>query len=72
MTRPIYYRAELTWAELTQADLTQGRLDRNSMELPHGFKTFILSIFEWPLKTGSLDVSYFSLKMLFVVLIGNG
>ena len=21
-------------------------------ELPHGFKTFVLSIFEWPLKTG--------------------
>ena len=22
------------------------------IELPHGFKTFVLSIFEWPLKTG--------------------
>ena len=21
-------------------------------KLPHGFKTFVLSIFEWPLKTG--------------------
>ena len=23
-----------------------------SIELPHGFKSFVLSIFEWPLKTG--------------------
>ena len=22
------------------------------IKLPHGFKTFVLSIFEWPLKTG--------------------
>ena len=22
------------------------------IELPHGFQTFVLSIFEWPLKTG--------------------
>ena len=22
------------------------------IELPHGFRTFVLSIFEWPLKTG--------------------
>ena len=30
MTRPIYYRAELTRADLTQADLTQGRVDPSS------------------------------------------
>ena len=24
----------------------------NCIKLPHGFKTFALSIFEWPLKTG--------------------
>ena len=22
------------------------------IKIPHGFKTFVLSIFEWPLKTG--------------------
>ena len=31
MTRPIYYRAELTRADLTQADLTQGRVDPHSL-----------------------------------------
>ena len=24
----------------------------NCIELLHGFKTFVLSVFEWPLKTG--------------------
>ena len=34
MTRPIYYRAELTRADLTQADLTQGRVDPHSLYAP--------------------------------------
>ena len=33
MTRPIYYRSELTRADLTQADLTQGRVDPHSFSL---------------------------------------
>ena len=32
------------------------------IKLPHGFKTFILSIFEWPLKTG-FTVLRFSLYL---------
>ena len=32
------------------------------IELPHGFKTFVLSIFEWPLKTG-LTVYAFSVVL---------
>ena len=28
------------------------------IELPHGFKTFVLSIFEWPLKTGFTVKTY--------------
>ena len=30
------------------------------IKLPHGFKTFVLSIFEWPLKTGFTVPSYFA------------
>ena len=43
----------------------------NCIELPHGFNAFVLSIFEWPLKTGftvlavSVQAFKFSLKLLF-------
>ena len=28
------------------------------IELPHGFKTFVFSIFEWPLKTGFIVLPF--------------
>ena len=36
------------------------------IELPHGFKTFVLSIFEWPLKTGFTVVVHVCLKNEFM------
>ena len=36
------------------------------IKLPHGFKTFVLSFFEWPLKTG------FTVLIIFCVLDFKG
>ena len=41
------------------------------IELPHGFKTFVLSIFEWPLKTGYTVVTSFLLSWCSCGLVTN-
>ena len=43
------------------------------IELPHGFKTFVLSIFEWPLKTGftALSMSVTIMKGLIIIQVSS-
>ena len=51
--------------ELQDAPAEHSIVLLNCIELPHGLKTFVLSIFEWPLKTG------FTVQCLTLCMLGS-
>ena len=53
LKRPLSKRPKMGFQD--QLSLNAGQkyaILSTCIKLPHGFKTFVLSIFEWPLKTG--------------------